>query len=148
MSFPCVSDGKVSACNVGDLDLIPGLGRSFGEGHDNPLQYSCLENPMDRRAWWATVHRVTKSWTQLKQLNIHYNNSCMIIPLFFFLTLDTLFFLAILQKGQELFTLFLSCFLTHNPCPILEAKKIFLLSCSFPACLGYQGVYKIIILRF
>ena len=55
MSFPRGSDGKVSACNVGDLDLIPGLGRSFGEGHDNPLQYSCLENPMDRRAWWATV---------------------------------------------------------------------------------------------
>ena len=45
---------------------IPGLGRSPGGGHGNPLQYSCLENPMDRRSWWATVHGVTKSWTRLK----------------------------------------------------------------------------------
>ena len=45
--------------------LIPGLGRSPGGGHGNPLQYSCLENPMDGGAWWATVHRVPKSWTQL-----------------------------------------------------------------------------------
>ena len=42
-----------------------------GEGHDNPLQYSCLENPMDRRAWWTTVHRVAQSWTRLKQLSMH-----------------------------------------------------------------------------
>ena len=46
-----------------DLDLIPGLGRSTGGGHGNPLQYSCLESPMDRGAWWATVHRVTESDT-------------------------------------------------------------------------------------
>ena len=46
-------------------DSIPGLGRSPGGGHNNPLQYSCLENPMDRGAWQATVHEVTKSWTQL-----------------------------------------------------------------------------------
>ena len=46
-----------------ELSLIPGLGRSPGKGHGNPLQYSCLENPMDREAWWATVHGVTKSWT-------------------------------------------------------------------------------------
>ena len=57
------SEDKVSACNVGDRDSIPGLGRSPGEGNGNPLQYSCLENPMDRRAWWATVHGVAKSWT-------------------------------------------------------------------------------------
>ena len=49
--------------NAGDLGLIPGLGRSSGEGNGNPLQYSCLENTMDRGAWWATVHRVKKSWT-------------------------------------------------------------------------------------
>ena len=48
---------KASACNVGDLGSIPGLGRSPGEGNGNPLQYSCLENPTDRGAWWATVHR-------------------------------------------------------------------------------------------
>ena len=56
---------KVSACNAGDLGLIPGLGKSLGEGDGNPLQYSCLENPMDGGAWWATVHGVAKSWTRL-----------------------------------------------------------------------------------
>ena len=50
------SDGKESALNAGDPDLNPGLGRSPGEGNDSPLQDSCLENPMDRGAWWATVH--------------------------------------------------------------------------------------------
>ena len=49
--FPGSSEGKTSACNAGDPDLIPGLGRSLGEGNGNPLQYSCLENPMDREAW-------------------------------------------------------------------------------------------------
>ena len=52
---------KVSACNAGDLGSIPGLGRSPGEGNGNPLQYSCLENPMDRGASWATVHGVAES---------------------------------------------------------------------------------------
>ena len=51
--FPGGSDGKEYACTARDLDVIPGLGRSSGGGHDNPLQYSCLENPMDRGAWWA-----------------------------------------------------------------------------------------------
>ena len=65
MSFPCSSVGKESACNAGDLGLIPGLGRSPREGNGNPLQYSCLENPMDRGLWQTTVHGVAKSWTQL-----------------------------------------------------------------------------------
>ena len=59
------SYGKVSAYNVGDLGSIPGLERSPGEGNGNPLQYSCLENPMDGGAWWATVHGVAKSRTRL-----------------------------------------------------------------------------------
>ena len=63
MGFPGGSDGKESAHNAGDLGLIPGLGRPPGEGNGLSLQYSCLENPMDRGAWQATVHRVTKSWT-------------------------------------------------------------------------------------
>ena len=63
--FPGGSDGQASACNVGDSGLIPGLGRSSGEGNGNPLQYSCLENPIDRGAWQATVHGVAKSWTRL-----------------------------------------------------------------------------------
>ena len=57
------SEVKASACNVGDLGSIPGLGRSPGEGNGNPLQYSCLENLMDGGAWWATVHGVAKSQT-------------------------------------------------------------------------------------
>jgi len=69
--FPGGSVGKVSACNEGEPCLIPGLGRSSGEGNGNPLQYSCLKNSMDRGAWWATVHGVTKSWTQLSNWHFH-----------------------------------------------------------------------------
>ena len=58
--FPGVSVGKKSACNAGDLDSIPGLGRSPGEGNGNLLQYSCLQNPRGRVPWWATVHGVTE----------------------------------------------------------------------------------------
>ena len=61
--FPVGSVGKEAACDVGDLGLIPHWGRSSGEGNGNPLQYSCLENSMDRGAWWAAVHGVTKSRT-------------------------------------------------------------------------------------
>ena len=57
------SDSKESACNARDRGSIPESGRSPGEGNDNPLQYSCLKNPMDRGACWATVHGVTKSQT-------------------------------------------------------------------------------------
>ena len=63
--FPGGLEGKESACSVGDLGSIPGLGRSPGREHGNPLQYSCLENPMDREAWRVTVHGVSKSGTQL-----------------------------------------------------------------------------------
>ena len=59
------SDGKASAYNAGDLGFVPGSGRSPGEGNGNPLQYSCLENPMDGAAWWAIVHGVAKSRTRL-----------------------------------------------------------------------------------
>ena len=61
--FPGGLDGKESTCNAGDLGLIPGSRRSPGEGNGNPFQYSCLENPMDRGAWRATVHGVAKSRT-------------------------------------------------------------------------------------
>ena len=60
---PDGSEVKTSACNAGDLGWIPGSGRSLGEGNGNPPQYSCLENPVDRGAWWATVHGVTESDT-------------------------------------------------------------------------------------
>ena len=61
--FPGGLDGKASCLQCGRLGSIPGSGRSSGEGNGDPLQYSCLENPMDRGAWWATVHRVSKSRT-------------------------------------------------------------------------------------
>ena len=65
--------GKESACNVEDLGSIPGLGTSPGKGNGYSLQHSCLENSMDRGAWWATVYGVKKSWTQLSDF---YFTSC------------------------------------------------------------------------
>ena len=66
-----VKNLPANAGDIRDTDSIPGWGRSPGEGHGNPLQYSCLENPMDRGAWIAAVHRVTKTQTQLKRLSMH-----------------------------------------------------------------------------
>ena len=70
-SFPGGSDDKESACNAGDPSLIPGSGRSSGEGNGNPLQYSCLENSMNRGAWRATKHWVAKSQTRLSNTHTH-----------------------------------------------------------------------------
>ena len=80
LGFPSGSEVKASACSVGDLGLIPGSGRSPGEGNGNPLQYSCLENPVDRGAWWATVHGVSKSWTRLSDLTSL--SHCKLWPLY------------------------------------------------------------------
>ena len=81
--FPGNSDGKASAYNAADPDSIPGSGRSPGEGNGNPLQYSCLENPMDGGAWWATNHGVAKSRTRLSDFCVcvekkEGNNLCRI----------------------------------------------------------------------
>ena len=65
MEAPGSSAGKLSVCNAGDPGSIPGFGRSPGEGTGNPLQYTGLENPMDREAWQARVNRIAKSWTRL-----------------------------------------------------------------------------------
>ena len=85
LGFPCGSAGKESSCNVGDLGSISGLGRSpgegkgyplllvFGEGNGTPLQHSCLENPMDRGAWWAAVHGVAKSQTGLRDFTFTFH---------------------------------------------------------------------------
>ena len=70
--FPGGSDGKESAYIEGDPGSIPGLGRSPGEGNGNPLQYSCLENSMDRGAWWATVQGVAKSQTQVSNFHFYF----------------------------------------------------------------------------
>ena len=66
-----VKNPPANVRDVKDEGSIPGLGRSPGGGNSNPLQHSCLENPMDRRAWRATVHRVAQSWTQLKGFSTH-----------------------------------------------------------------------------
>ena len=83
LGFPGGSEDKASAYNAGDLGSIPGLGRSPGEGNGNPLQYSCLENPTDGGAWWATVHRVSKSWTRLSDFTHSLTHSltlCSVVP--------------------------------------------------------------------
>ena len=69
MGFPGNSDSKESACNVGDLGLIPGLGRFPGDGNNYPLQYSGLENSMDRGNWQAIIHGISKSQTQLSDFH-------------------------------------------------------------------------------
>ena len=84
-SFLCSSVSKESACSAGDPGSIPGLGRSPGEGNDNPLQFPCLENLMDREAWWAAVHQVAKSSAWLSNENLTYllkrkvcSNKCLL----------------------------------------------------------------------
>ena len=72
MGFPDSWVSKESACNAGDSGSIPGLGRSPGEGNSYPLQYSGMENSMDRGAWWAIVHKTTKSQTWLKDFHFHF----------------------------------------------------------------------------
>ena len=72
--FPGGSEVKASACNVEDLGSIPGSERYPGEGTGNPLQYSCLENPMGREVWWATVHGVAMSRTQLSDFTLSLYN--------------------------------------------------------------------------
>ena len=73
-----VKNLPANAGDVTEVSSVTGSGRSPGGGHGNPLQYSCLENPMDRRAWWVTGHRVAKSQTQLKQLSTAQHTSFVI----------------------------------------------------------------------
>ena len=85
--------GKESTCKARDLGSVPGLGRSPGGGHIIQAQYSCLENPMNRGAWRATVHSVAKSQTQLKQLSMHTNKivnvqECYKVGFFVFILTD------------------------------------------------------------
>ena len=90
--------GKESACNVrdtGDLGFIPGSGRSPGQGHGKPLHYFCLENPMDRRVWRATVHGVAQSRTRLKQLSTH---ACRVIRELAFLLCSPLYADSVKEK--------------------------------------------------
>ena len=77
LGFPGGSDGREYACNSGDPGWIPGLGISPGKGKNYPLQYSCLENFIDRGAWWATVQGITKSWTHLS--DFHFSGTVTLI---------------------------------------------------------------------
>ena len=98
--------GKESSCNAGDVDSIPGSGRSPGGGHGNPLQYSCLQNPTARGAWWATVHGVTKSQQWLKWLRCTSTyTSCNITLMhtLFFLLLKIMFRQLICWTNTSLF---------------------------------------------
>ena len=74
-----IKNPPVSAGDAGDFNLIPGLGRSPGGGHGGPLYYSCLENPMDREAWWATVHGVSKSLTRLSTYTHEYTGPPLLL---------------------------------------------------------------------
>ena len=73
LGLPGCSDGKESACNARGPGSVPGLGRFPGDGNGNSLQYSCLENPMDRGAWQTMVHEVAKSWTRLNNYHFHFS---------------------------------------------------------------------------
>ena len=99
--FPHSSVGKESACSAGDLGSIPESGRSPGEGNGNPLQYSCLENPMDRGSWWATVHGVTRVTHDLatKPPPVH----CQLLLLHIFSPILRVFFVCFLCCAEALY---------------------------------------------
>ena len=82
VGFPGSSEVKASACNVGELGSIPGLERSPGEGNGNPVQYSCLENPMDRGAWWAILHGVAENQTRLSDCTVYFYVYSMYFSIF------------------------------------------------------------------
>ena len=110
MGFPGVSDGKESACNAGDWGLTPRSGRSTGEGDDYLLQYSCLENFMDRGAWWATVHGIADSdITQHRQVEMKPNQS--MVGMMHSLQPPTFTLWRVLRKsGQNLTPINWTCF--------------------------------------
>ena len=97
LGFPCDSAGRKSACNVGDLGLIPGLERSPGEGNGYPLHYSGLENPMNRGAWQAIVHGVTKSWPRLS-IHTHPHTHTALIKAITFIPFQALSVCPILSR--------------------------------------------------
>ena len=114
--FPGSSVVKESACNVGDMGLIPGLGRSPAEGNGNPLQYSCLENYMDRGAWWTTVHGVTKSWIRLTDFHFQgdlvsflYEFLSSFFFLYHFVTLTDLIKSLSISTVQQTYTVPVMC---------------------------------------
>ena len=137
LGIPGSSEVKVSACNAGDLGSIPGLERSPGEGNGNPLQYSCLENLMDRGAWWATVHGVAKSWTRLSDFTFTSSATWTLdnMPLIHW----ALFFYFLLEYGC--FTMFISA-VQQSESPIcIHISSIW----GFPPHLGHHRALSMVL---
>ena len=127
MGFPGGASGKESACNAGDLDSIPGSGRSPGEGNGNPFQYSCLENPRDIGSWQAAFHSVAKRRTLLKQLSMHafkkqVNTICSMVGR----TAKSNHKGAYMQHGRIIATVFINTLPT--------ACMLHLITCFVPEC--------------
>ena len=110
LGFPGGSVGKESACNMEDMGLVPGLGRSPGGGHGNPLQYSCLENPVDRGGWWAAVLRL-QSWTGLNDKAQHTTFFISVSLYFLFIKLLTVFTHSFTEFVEHLCDLYLEFFI-------------------------------------
>ena len=100
---------------------VPWLRRSPGQGNSYPFQYSCLENPMDRGAWWATVHNVTKSWTQLKWLSMH---TCMLISSDCLISLCTSPAPGNMRPRSHCISVFQLPFMDNNPSPLPQDKDL------------------------
>ena len=103
VGFPGGSDSKESACNAGDLSSIPGLGRAPGGGRGNPLQYSAWRIPLDRGAWWATVHGVTKSRTWLSDYAQHTQHCvpCTMLSIYHIIYVTFYIMFPIYQQGSH-----------------------------------------------
>ena len=130
MGFPGDSDNKESACYGGDLGSIPGSGRSPEEGNAYLGQYSCLENPMDRGACWATVRGVTKNWTRLSDIVKFVPFSFVHFPF----DLKTLFnvmfgFLSLLEKRNIYFMIPLYKIFRTGKC--IETESILVVACGW-----------------
>ena len=109
-----VKNPPANAEDINDMGSVPGLGRSPGGGHGNSLQYFCLQNPIDRRAWKATVHRVTKSWTRLKRLSTYAYTTCSCAQLF----------LCFNSSNIYLFIGYAVSQLWHEGCLVVECKLL------------------------
>ena len=120
-NLPGGSDGEEFACNAGDSGSIPGSGRPPGGGNDNPLQYSCLENPMDRGAWLTPIHGVTKSWTWqwlTLSLSLIYCDSMILHYLCFFPPFLEWLLFHIFPSSFFLFLLLLHFAPSYEFCPL------------------------------
>ena len=118
MGLPGVSGDKESACNVGDPSSIPGSERSPGEGNGNPLQYSCLENPMDRGVWQDIVHEVSKSQTWLS------NNTATTLMKTCLFSIFYLFVQSLISQ-YRLMDMYLILYVTYSICFAIEIVSAF-----------------------